>query len=219
MSCKNKKQQFRIPLPHGEITDYNSFHAARIFAARKEFFMTSSKTKDRVLFVSLFAILLAAEIVLSRFLTIYITPNIKISLAFIPLAIACRRNIVGGVAVAALGDLIGSMLFPVGPYFYGFTITAAVNAVIYSLVLQGNIKGKKGFAKASLAATIQQIIGGVLLNTVWLCSLYGSPVKVVFVSRLILAAIMIPIQILLIPPVLRIVDKTIASYSRQKSEE
>ncbi len=174
--------------------------------------MYTSKTKDKVLFVSLFAVMLAAEIVLSRLLTIYITPNIKISLAFIPLAIACRRNIVGGVAVGVLGDFIGSLLFPVGPYFYGFTITAAVNAVIYSLVLRGDLQGKKGFAKASIAAVIQQVVGGVVLNTIWLCYLFGSPVKVVFLSRLVLAAIMVPVQILLLPPVLRVVDKTIKSY-------
>lgn len=179
-------------------------------------FNNQSKTKDQIFELVLFAIMLGAEIVLSRFFTVYITQNIKISLAFIPLAIACRRNIVGGVAVGVLGDIIGALLFPVGPYFYGFTLTAAVNAVIFSLVMQGDIKGKKGFAKAAVASVIQQLIGGVILNTVWLCYLYGSPIKVVAISRLIMAAIMIPVQTLLLSPTLRIVDKTIDTYNQNK---
>lgn len=179
-------------------------------------FNNQSKTKDKIFELVLFAIMLGAEIVLSRFFTVYITQNIKISLAFIPLAIACRRNIVGGVAVGVLGDIIGALLFPVGPYFYGFTLTAAVNAVIFSLVMQGDIKGKKGFAKATVASVIQQLIGGVILNTVWLCYLYGSPIKVVAISRLIMAAIMIPVQTLLLSPTLRIVDKTIDTYNQNK---
>lgn len=174
----------------------------------------SQKSKSHVFDLVLFAVMLAAEIILSRFLTVYITQNIKISLAFIPLAIACRRNIVGGVAVGALGDFIGAMLFPVGPYFPGFTLTAAVNAVIYSIVLRGDIKGKVGFAKGAIAAVLHQLIGGVVLNTVWLCYLYGSPVKVVAISRLIMAAVMIPVQILLLSPTLRIVDKTIEHYKQ-----
>lgn len=175
-----------------------------------------TKAKNKIFELVLFAVMLAAEIVLSRLFTVYITQNIKISLAFIPLAIACRRNIVGGVAVGVLGDLIGSLLFPVGPYFYGFTLTAAVNAVIYALVMRGDIKGKKGFAKGTVAAVTQQLIGGVVLNTVWLCYLYGSPVKVVAISRLVMAAIMIPVQILLLSPALRIVDKTIDTYYQNK---
>lgn len=179
----------------------------------------SQRSKIKVFELVLFAVMLAAEIILSRFFTVYITQNIKISLAFIPLAIACRRNLAGGIAVGVLGDFIGAMLFPVGPYFYGFTLTAAVNAIIYALILRGDISGKKGFIKGALAAVAHQLIGGVVLNTVWLCYLYGSPAKVVIISRLIMAAIMIPVQILLLSPTLRVVDKTIAGYYRHKSEQ
>ena len=69
-------------------------------------------------------VLTALEIVLSRFLSISAW-NIKIGFSFVPIAAAAMLfGPLPAAVAAALGDLLGAILFPIGPYFPGFTVTA-----------------------------------------------------------------------------------------------
>ena len=70
-------------------------------------------TKD----IALMGVLIATEVVLSRFLSISLW-NLKIGFAFVPVVIAAIRlgPIKSGI-VAALADFVGATLFPIGPYF------------------------------------------------------------------------------------------------------
>ena len=85
--------------------------------------------------LTLMGLLTAVEIVLSRFLSISAW-NTKIGFAFVPVVIAAillgpyRAGI-----VAALADFLGAVLFPIGAYFPGFTLTAFFMGVIYGLLL------------------------------------------------------------------------------------
>ena len=65
-------------------------------------------------------VLTALEIVLSRFLSISAW-NLKIGFSSVPVALAGMLfgPLAGGI-VGALGDLLGAVLFPIGPYFPGF---------------------------------------------------------------------------------------------------
>ena len=84
--------------------------------------LTISKLK-KIIFA---AMLLAVLIVLSRFLSIK-TSLLVISLSFIPIMIgAIYLGPKYSTLIAALGDLIGALLFPFGTYFVGFTISAAL---------------------------------------------------------------------------------------------
>ena len=69
-------------------------------------------------------ILIAAEIILNRFFSVN-TWNLKIGFSFVPVVLAAilYGPLSGGI-VGGLGDFLGAILFPVGPYFPGFTITA-----------------------------------------------------------------------------------------------
>ena len=74
------------------------------------------------------ALLTALEIVLSRFLSIQ-TQVTKIGFAFVPVVLAAvlLGPLEAGIT-AALGDFLGAMLFPTGPFFPGFTLTAFLMA-------------------------------------------------------------------------------------------
>ena len=73
--------------------------------------------------IALMGLLLAAEIVLSRFCSIA-TWNIKIGFTFIPLVLSAGLfGPIGAGVLAALADFLGAILFPIGPYFPGFTFT------------------------------------------------------------------------------------------------
>lgn len=67
--------------------------------------------------------LTALQIILSRFLSISVW-NLKLGLSFLPVAAAAiLYGPLPAAAVAAVGDLGGAVLFPIGPYFPGFTLT------------------------------------------------------------------------------------------------
>ena len=76
------------------------------------------------------AILVAMEVVLSRFLSINIWSN-KIGFAFVPVAVTAMLYgpLTTGLTAAA-ADLIGALLFPSGPFFPGFTLTAFLGGVV-----------------------------------------------------------------------------------------
>ena len=65
------------------------------------------------------ALLLAIEIVLSRFLSIQ-TSITRIGFGFVPLVIAgVLFGPVAAAIVAVLGDVLGALLFPTGAFFGG----------------------------------------------------------------------------------------------------
>ena len=83
-----------------------------------------SKTK-KIIITSL---LLALLIILSHFFSIK-TPILKISFAFIPISIcAIWLGSKWTTLLCVLGDIIGAILFPIGPYFVGYTIVVLLQA-------------------------------------------------------------------------------------------
>ena len=75
--------------------------------------------------LTLSALLVALDVVFSRVLAIN-TPLMKIGLGFAAVAVSAMLYGPAWAALtAALGDLIGALLFPTGAYYWGFTATAA----------------------------------------------------------------------------------------------
>lgn len=76
--------------------------------------------------IILSGLLLAILIVFDRFISIK-TMYLQVSFSFLPIMIAAI--ILGpkySTAIAAIGDLIGALLWPFGAYFVGFTIVDAI---------------------------------------------------------------------------------------------
>ena len=85
-----------------------------------------SKTKK----IILAGLLLAILIIFDRFVSIK-TLYLQISFSFLPIALA--GMLLGpkySCAIATLGDLIGSLLWPFGEYFIGFTLVDSVIGLI-----------------------------------------------------------------------------------------
>lgn len=147
-------------------------------------------TKD----VVLMGMLIATEIVLSRFASITAW-NVKIGFAFVPLVIASIKlgPIKGGI-VGALADFLGATLFPIGPYFPGFTLTSFLNGLTFGICLNK----KQSFLRILIAVAINQLILSLVLNSLWISILYGAPYKALFVTRIMQCAIIAPVQIITI---------------------
>ena len=149
----------------------------------------ASQSSARLRMLLALAMLTALEIVLNRFASIR-TWNLKIGFSFIPIVVAAMLyGPLGGALVAGLGDLIGAILFPNGPFFPGFTATALLTGLVFGLFLRRNQKP----LPVILAVAINQLILSLLLNTLWISSLYPT-----LVSRLPQCAILIPVQLVVI---------------------
>ncbi len=148
------------------------------------------------------AMLIAIQIVLSRFLSIS-TPIVKIGFDFAPMALAGMLfGPLYGCAVGALADFLGANLFPIGPYFPGFTVVAGLCGLTYGLLLH-----KKPGAQWSRGTLMVRVAVSVLivalplqlgLDTLNLYLLMKAGVAGMIPARVLKAAVIIPVQFITI---------------------
>ena len=148
--------------------------------------------------------LVALEVVLNRFLSIN-TFGLKIGFSFVPIVFAAIffGPLTAGVIYAA-SDFIGAVLFPIGPYFPGFTVSAALMGITYGIFLHGKEEPKL-FKNILPPVIINSIVLGLFVNTAWVSILYSSKTYWGwFIYRLPEYALLIPVSVLLIPEIARL---------------
>ena len=159
------------------------------------------------------AMLVVIEIVLNRFLS-FNTMGLKIGFSFVPIVVAA---VLFGPSAAAvtygLADFLGAILFPIGPYHPGFTACAVLMGIIWGLFLK---KFSKTPYKTSIslvlsivaASLINNLILGLLVNSLWVSMLYGNKTYIGWlIYRLPEYAVLIPLNIIVVPFVLKLCDK------------
>ena len=144
-------------------------------------------------------VLVALEVVLNRFLSINAW-NIKIGFSFVPVVVAAMLfgPLYAGV-VGALGDFIGAILFPIGAYFPGFTLTAFLMGQVWGFFLHKD----QSFWRIALAVVINQFILSLFLNTFWISVLYGSPYVPLLATRVVQSGILTAAQLAVIELIAR----------------
>lgn len=153
--------------------------------------MRNNKTTQLVVM----GLLLAMEIVLTRFLSIN-TPILRLGFGFLPIAIlAILYGPIWAGLTYALGDIIGAVLFPIGAYFPGFTATALLSGLAFGLVLHGH---EVTWKRSLLASAIVVLVFDLVLNTFWLSVLYGNAFVALLPTRILKVAFGIPIETILI---------------------
>ena len=156
-----------------------------------------SKSKKIVLS----ALLLAILIIFSRFVSIK-TEILVISLNFLPiLTSAIWLGYKYSTLIAALGDFIGAILFPFGPYFPGFTLSAAITGAIYGIFLhnKGNQLENKKLIIRLIFSSILVLFGvNIFITSFWLHILYGKAYVAIIVTRLITQIVMLHVQVITI---------------------
>jgi ECF transporter S component (folate family) len=158
------------------------------------------------------SLLIALEVVLSRFCSIA-THTIKIGFGFVPIAISAIMYGPGWAAVAgAMADIIGATLFPIGPYFPGFTVSGALTGAVFGIFLY-NKDG--GWVRYACAVTLNCIGISLILSTFWLTILTGSTFWALLPYRGLQNLIMIPIQF----ATLGLLKRPLNAYVRQFGEQ
>lgn len=149
------------------------------------------KKKINARSISLMGLLMAMQIILTRFLSIT-TPFVRIGFAFIPTAM---MGMMFNPFIAGIGntvaDFIGVMMFSSGPYLPGFSLTAFMSAAIYSLFFY---QKKMTWLRIILACVIVTLVCDLLLNTYWLY-LMAPGTLAQFPIRVGKSAILLPIKI------------------------
>lgn len=166
-------------------------------AAETDKHAADRKSRSQVMSTKLIVVmglLVAMEIVLNRFLSINAW-NIKIGFSFLPVVIAAMVfGPVHAAIVGGLGDLIGAILFPIGAYFPGFTLTAVLMGLVWGFLLHKECSP----IRIIIAAATNQFILGLCLNTYWISVLYGTPYGPLFTTRILQAAILFIAQSVII---------------------
>ena len=135
--------------------------------------------------------LLALDVVLTRLLAVN-TPVMKIGLGFAAVALcAVLYGPWWAALVAALGDLVGALLFPTGAFFPGFTLTAACTGLIFGLCLY---RRDKSLLWPILAAVLNVVLVSYLANTAMISYISGTPYTTLLKARAVQLAVMLPVQ-------------------------
>lgn len=169
--------------------------------------------------LTVLAMLLAMTVMLDRFPGLSVkTPGWKIGFSFVPPMLAAMLyGPVEAAVVYALSDLFGALLFPFGPYHPGFTVVAAVMGFILGIFLnkrpfaflKGGFEWKKirFFPNQLVPVLVNALVLGLIVNTYWVSQLYGSKTYGGwFVYRLVEYAILVPVQLILIPVLLKLCE-------------
>ena len=165
--------------------------------------MSNSKAKRlNVQTIAVVAILLAAQIILSRFLSIP-TPITKISLSFLPVVIAARKyGPIEAAIVSGLGDFLGAILFPIGTYIPGFTLVAVLMGLCNGFFLKKDgVFGEKTGNLPCIAATvlINNFIFSLFGNTLWIALYFSSQGYVALLgTRVVQSIIMTVVEMVVI---------------------
>ncbi len=158
-------------------------------------------------------ILCTAAILSALFVVLYsvklqITPDLRITFTFIPLALAgWLLGPVPAMLTGMIGDLAGCLLFPAGPYFFGFTLTKILSGLFYGLFLYKSDM-KRLFLPTALATLSINVLLNVLLNALWLSILYGKAWSVYAAAHLVKNIITLPIEILILIWIIKILHSS-----------
>ena len=156
--------------------------------------------------LTVMAMLIWLEIVLSRFLSIP-TPITKIGFAFVPVAAAALLlgPLEAGI-VGALADFLGALLFPIGAYFPGFTLTAFLMGLCYGLFLYREQK----FWRVLAAVGVHQLVLSMLLNSLWLWIISTAADKgywAMVLARVPQTLLLAAVQLAVIPALVKLLPR------------
>lgn len=158
------------------------------------------------------ALFTTVSIVLTRFLSFYVpflgVQSMRVGFGEVPVILAgLLLGAPAGGLVGLVADAVGAILFPAGPYFPGFTLSAFLTGLLPALLL-GAVKRKQGgFSKPALFVSIliAQIVSSAVLSTLWIVLLYMAPFTpqkywALFLVRAPFAVIMTAVYSVLVYP-------------------
>lgn len=145
-----------------------------------------------------YSILIALNVVLTRFGSIRVGGGgveiVRIGFGGFPIIFAgIILGPTAGAIVGGVGDIVGFLISPIGPYMPHFTIAAILTGVIPGLIVKIFRRPKFSFWKLVVAIGIGQIITSILLVPIFLERLFSTPLLVTIPGRIQSQIIQIPL--------------------------
>jgi ECF transporter S component (folate family) len=168
----------------------------------KEYWKSSANKLKDVRMLSFIALMIALKIVIG-FIRIPVGENLRISLTYIIVAI--EGMVVGpvaGMTSAFITDNLSFILFPDGAYFPGYTLTAMLGSLFYSIFLY---QKKVTWPRIILAKIMNNYLVNVLLGSLWSSMLYGKAYLVYATTSLIKNTILLPLEVILLMVVIKFI--------------
>ncbi len=170
------------------------------------------RQRNRTSLLTGMALLATVSLVLTRFLSFYIpfmgVQSMRVGFGEVPVILAglLLGSPAGGFTGLA-ADLAGATLFPSGPYFPGFTLSAFLAGFLPAFFVRTFKKKEQVPSKTVLFLSIlsTQLVTSALLNTLWIVLLYMSPFTLnkfwaLFVARGPFAILMSLVYTILVHP-------------------
>jgi ECF transporter S component (folate family) len=119
-----------------------------------------------------------------------------------------------GLFCGAVGDIVQFVIKPTGPYFPGWTLSAALACFIYGMFFYKHFPAKKSYNKGQairsflhidiaflvrtiLAVALDIVLVNILLGTYWVNLMYGKGFWFYFSTRFVKNMIQLPINVIL----------------------
>ncbi len=173
-----------------------------LFMLSKEYWKSSANKLKDVRMLAFIALMIALKIVIG-FIRIPVGENLRISLTYIIVAI--EGMVVGpvaGMTSAFITDNLSFILFPDGAYFPGYTLTAMLGSLFYSIFLY---QKKVTWPRIILSKIMNNYLVNVLLGSLWSSMLYGKAYLVYATTSLIKNTILLPIEVILLMVVIKFI--------------
>ena len=149
--------------------------------------------------LSLLAMFIALQIVLSKFLMLQLAPSVRLSIDSVPILLAgLWFGPLAGALVGTLADFLGTLLFPTaGAYFPPLTV-AFLLIGLTSGFLSRVIKVKQPILRAALIVIPSELIGSYLFKSFALSFLVGAPFITLLAARALPVAVVMIVNTMLV---------------------
>ena len=140
------------------------------------------------------ALFIALELVISSFY-IPVGENLRVYFSFFVKSLA--GMIYGplmGLLTGFIGDILGYILRPSGPFFPGYTLTAMAGSFLHGLFFY---RAKIGPVRVILARISVVLVCNIGMNCLWSAILYGKGYYYYLASSLVKNGLLFPVEIIL----------------------
>ena len=143
-----------------------------------------------------FAAMMGAVVVAVAGLFIPVGENLRVYFGYLAMALCgwvCGPVLACLTGIAA--DLIGFMIFPSGPFFAGYTLTAALGGLLYGLFLY---RRPVTLWRLLLCKLTVNVLCNIGLNTVWSAVLFSKGYLFYLGQSIVKNIVMLPVEVALL---------------------
>lgn len=158
--------------------------------------------------LALLALFIALRVMAGLF-RIPLTDSLVISFSFVFIIIECLIFDYPYVVLSAIiGDVLNAIVFPNGPFYWGYTAFAVLQTSVYWFGLHAK---PMTITRLLVVKTINNMVCNVIINAALVSHLYGVVYSAAVLTRLPKNIILLPFEVILALLIIRLVKPLLIS--------